>query len=85
MVPVFESGGAEGLPGTCLCLRQVLGVIWYLHVLEAGGGVTWYLQVFEAGGGVTWYLHVLEAGGGVTWYLCLNQVVLRGYLVPTCV
>ena len=38
LVPVFEAGGAEGLLGTYLCLRQVLGVTWYLPVSEAGVG-----------------------------------------------
>ena len=48
---MFESGGAEGLPGAYLCPRQVVGLFGTYMCLRQVLGVTWYLQVSEAGVG----------------------------------
>ena len=38
LVPTSACGRCWGLLGTYRCLRQALGVTWYLHLLVAGVG-----------------------------------------------
>ena len=67
---MFESGGAEGLLGTYLCLRHVVGLFDTCRCLRQVVGLFGTYRCLRQVLGVTWYLHVLEAGVG-------------GYLVPT--